>query len=164
MDKLSADLRKDHLKAFPILHITYRNQKSFIRFSLLLSGDVELNHGPIKNPCTICQGNVSIRGLFCKSCGIGCHKKCSPIACHTDYICPPYQNVGMPSVDSGNRIDLPFSNRSCLDEQSGRSTDYTLMWQYNSKTSIIGKPSNVRAYTFFTLMLIAFFQKLRKLI
>ena len=57
MDKLSADLQKDRLKVFAIMHIRYRNHKSFIRLSLLLSGDV----GPIKNPCTICQGNVGIR-------------------------------------------------------------------------------------------------------
>ena len=66
MDKLSVDLQKDHLKAYAILHIRYRNHKSFIKFSLLLSGDVELNPGPIKNPCTICQGNVSIRDFFAK--------------------------------------------------------------------------------------------------
>ena len=66
IDELSADLREDHLKAFALLHIRYRSHKSFVRFSLLLSGDIELNPGPIKNPCTICQGNVSIRGLFPK--------------------------------------------------------------------------------------------------
>ena len=32
---------------------------------------------------------------------------------------------GIPSVDSGNRIDLPFSNLSCIDERSGRGTDFT---------------------------------------
>ena len=116
MDKLSGDLQKDRLKAFAIMHIRYRKHESFIRFSLLLSGDVELNPGPIKNPCIICQGNVSIRGLFCKNCGISCHKKCSPIACHTNYLCLQCQNVDIPSVDSGNRIDLPFSNLSCIDE------------------------------------------------
>ena len=107
------------------MHIRYRTHKSFVRFSLIISADVELNPWPIKNPCTICQGNVSIRGLFCKSCGIGCHKKCTPIACHTDYICLLCQNVDIPPVDSGNRIDLPFSNISCLDERSGRGTDFT---------------------------------------
>ena len=88
MDKRSADLLKDGLKAFAILHIRYRNHKSFIRFSLLLSGDVELNPGPINNPCTICQGNVSIRGLFCKNCGISCHKNAalSP-AIQIMYVC-----------------------------------------------------------------------------
>ena len=43
MDELSADLREDHLKAFALLHIRYRSHKSFVRFSLLLSGDIELN-------------------------------------------------------------------------------------------------------------------------
>ena len=33
--------------------------------------------------------------------------------------------MDIPSVDSGNRIELPFSNISCLDERSGRSTDHT---------------------------------------
>ena len=124
MDELSADLREDHLKAFALLHIRYRNHKSFVRVSLLLSGDIELNPGPIKNPCTICQGNVSIRGLFSKSCSIGCHKKCSPIAHHTNYICLQCQSVDMPSV-SGDLKDLPFSNICSFDELSGCSTDYT---------------------------------------
>ena len=50
MDKLSGDIQKDRLRAFAMMHIRYRNHKSFIRFSLLLSGEVELNPGPIKNP------------------------------------------------------------------------------------------------------------------
>ena len=125
MDKLSGDLQKDRLRAFAMMHIRYRNHKSFIRFSLLLSGDVELNPGPIKNPCTICQGNVSIRGLFCKNCGIGCHKKCSPITCHTNYLCLQCQNADIPSVDSGNRIDIPLSNLNCIDERSDCGTDFT---------------------------------------
>ena len=33
--------------------------------------------------------------------------------------------MDIPPVDSGNRIDLPFSNLSCLDERSGRGTDFT---------------------------------------
>ena len=33
--------------------------------------------------------------------------------------------MDIPSVNSGNRIDLPYSNLSCLDERPGRSTDYT---------------------------------------
>ena len=125
MDELSIDLREDHLKAVALLHIRYSSHKSFVRFSLLLSGDIELNPGPITNPCTICKGNVSIRGLFCKSCCIGCHKKCSPIAYNTNYICLQCQNVDMPSVDSGNLKDLPFSNIGSFDELSGHSTDYT---------------------------------------
>ena len=64
MDELSIVFREDHLKAFALVHIRYRSHKSFVRLSLLLSGDIELNPGHIKNPCTICQGNVSIRGLF----------------------------------------------------------------------------------------------------
>ena len=132
-----------------MMHIRYRNHKSFIRLSLLLSGDVELNPGPIKNPCTIFQGNVSKRGPFCKNCGISCHKKCTPIACHTEYLCLQWQNVDIPSVDPGNPIDLPFSNRSCFDDQVVALTT-PLMWLSNSKISIIGKPSNARACTFFT--------------
>ena len=40
MDKLYGDIQKDRLSAFAMMHIRYRNHKSFIRFSLLLSGDV----------------------------------------------------------------------------------------------------------------------------
>ena len=132
IDELSTDLREGHLKAFALLHIRYRSHTCLVRFSLLLSGDIELNPGPIKNPCTICQGNVSIRGLFCKSFSIGCHKKCSTIAHHKNYICLQCQIVDMPSI-SGNLKDLPFSNICSFDELSDRNTDYSLMWQLNSK-------------------------------
>ena len=33
--------------------------------------------------------------------------------------------MDIPSVNSGNRIDLPFFNLSCIDERSGRGTDLT---------------------------------------
>ena len=65
-EELSLDLRKYHLRTYALYHIRYRNHKSFARFSLLLSGDIELNPVPVKNPCTVCQGNVSIRGFFAK--------------------------------------------------------------------------------------------------
>ena len=39
-DKLSIDLREDHLKMYARYRIRYRNHDSFVRFSLLLSGDV----------------------------------------------------------------------------------------------------------------------------
>ena len=46
MDKLSIDLREDQHKEFALLNIRYRNNESFIRFSLLHFGNIELNHGP----------------------------------------------------------------------------------------------------------------------
>ena len=109
-DELSTDLREDHLKMYALYHIRYRNHDSFARCSLLLSGDIELNPGPIKNPCAVCQWNISKRWLFCKTCSIGCHKKCNPDTYHTNYICIQCKDSNMTSIDIGNLTTLHFSN------------------------------------------------------
>ena len=42
----------------------------------LLSGDIELNPGPCSQLCSICNGLVNKRSLFCSNCPIAVHKKC----------------------------------------------------------------------------------------
>ena len=51
-------------------------------FLLLLSGDIEINPGPIKNPCSICLKSVakSHRAVNCDICNLWSHVKCSKIS------------------------------------------------------------------------------------
>ena len=60
-DGLSMDMRKDNYRMYAIHKMQFKNQESFAKFYLLLSGDIELNPGP--NPCMICSGSVNKRGL-----------------------------------------------------------------------------------------------------
>ena len=53
-----------------------RNHDSFFKYLLLLSGDVNLNPGPIQNPCKICLGSVNKKVIFCPNCNSRFHKKC----------------------------------------------------------------------------------------
>ena len=49
---------------------------------LLLSGDIELNPGPIKFPCGICQNAVrdGMRAVCCDECDVWYHVKCYSIS------------------------------------------------------------------------------------
>ena len=61
------------LKIFAISKINKFKQKHFLLLLLLLSGDVEINPGPIKT-CLECSKSVSIRGWHC-GCGNSYHIK-----------------------------------------------------------------------------------------
>ena len=49
---------------------------------LLLSGDIDLNPGPIKFPCGICQKAVrdGMRAVCCDECDVWYHVKCYSIS------------------------------------------------------------------------------------
>eukprot|EP00112_Aurelia_sp_Birch-Aquarium-sp1_P018925 Seg4593.5 transcript_id=Seg4593.5/GoldUCD/mRNA.D3Y31 product="hypothetical protein" protein_id=Seg4593.5/GoldUCD/D3Y31 len=53
---------------------------------LLVSGDVQTNPGPVKNPCSVCGKSTSInhRKLICSGCNLQCHigPKCGNISQH----------------------------------------------------------------------------------
>eukprot|EP00112_Aurelia_sp_Birch-Aquarium-sp1_P009881 Seg2141.2 transcript_id=Seg2141.2/GoldUCD/mRNA.D3Y31 product="hypothetical protein" protein_id=Seg2141.2/GoldUCD/D3Y31 len=50
---------------------------------ILLSGDIQMNPGPIKNPCSVCKKPVATRhrAIKCKQCQMKCHfgEKCGKI-------------------------------------------------------------------------------------
>ena len=56
--------------------------KYFHRFLNLLSGDVCLNPGPIKHPCSSCLKPVARthKSLLCDECGLWAHIKCERIS------------------------------------------------------------------------------------
>ena len=121
MDKLSLDLIADHHQLYTIHSMQFnKNQDSFSRLVLLLSGDIECNPGPIRNPCIICTGSVSKRGPFCINCGLGCHKKCNttlPVV-PTNFTCDNC-NAIRATTDSGNleHTSFAFSEFNNLEEQ-----------------------------------------------
>ena len=53
---------------------------------LLVSGDVQTNPGPVKNPCSVCGKSASVnhRKLICSGCKLQCHigPKCGNISQH----------------------------------------------------------------------------------
>lgn len=66
---------------YALSKLKYRNHKSFCRYLLLLSGDVEPNPGP-ENSCTVCEKKMALRHrvLCCKQCDSWVHKKCADIS------------------------------------------------------------------------------------
>ena len=52
--KIASDLREDQFELYALHNMQYKNHDVFVKFFLLLSGDIELNPGPVKNPCMIC--------------------------------------------------------------------------------------------------------------
>ena len=101
---------------------------------LLLSGDINLNPGPIQNPCKKCLGSVNKKIFFCKNCNFWFHKKCElpynpakftalkntvkPI-----YICKAFSNnineQIQPQQNQLPQDSLPFVNENTLDDIFG---------------------------------------------
>ena len=70
---------------------------------LLLAGDVELNPGPVRFPCTVCQKPVKCnqRGIQCSICDNWTHAKCGSVSIE-EY------------VRLGEREDDPWVCPSCV--------------------------------------------------
>ena len=54
-----------------------KNCNTFIRFSILPSGDIQGYPGPDSNLCDSCGKRVSKRDLCCIKCNVKIHKKCN---------------------------------------------------------------------------------------
>ena len=65
-----------NLSLYALSKLKLRNHDSFFKYLLLLSGDVNLNPGPIQNPCKKCLGSVNKKVIFCQNCNSWFHKKC----------------------------------------------------------------------------------------
>ena len=57
--KLSSDISEGQYRLYALHNLQYKRHDSFTKFFLLLSGDIELNPGPVKNPSVIYTGSVS---------------------------------------------------------------------------------------------------------
>ena len=83
-------------------HVT---NKYFFFFLILLSGDVNLNPGPVRHPCSSCLKPVAKnhRAVLCDSCDLWAHIKCENISI------TKYQNMML-------NDNLSFVCRACLNQ------------------------------------------------
>ncbi len=76
---LAAKVFNEQLNLFCLSKMNYTKHKSFYKILLLLSGDISLNPGPTKYPCTICDRGVR-KGVYCTNCKMWVHQKCENIS------------------------------------------------------------------------------------
>lgn len=64
------------------LFLVYPNSGEAINYLLLLCGDISINPGPIRYPCTVCSRSVKSnqKGILCDSCGKWSHSCCVGIS------------------------------------------------------------------------------------
>ena len=67
--------RNESHKQLALSKMNPSNHRSFFILLILTSGDVSLNPGPTKYPCTICEKGVR-KGIFCTNCKMWVHQKC----------------------------------------------------------------------------------------
>ena len=107
---------------FNVSEFKRRPSDSFFKYLLMLSGDINLNPGPVNNPCKVCQKPVRQRVIYCKDCKFWFHKKCENPAENiykeliesdqrkSDYICTSCCN------NPNNLLEnLPFFTEENLD-------------------------------------------------
>ena len=104
------------MSSFVLSQIKIKNRKMFLKYILLLSGDIETN------PCPICKKPVRKRILYCNKCGFWIHKKCEQISAteyeqfkttpqnDSQYICRSCQAYNNKNNDTnlGSWDQLPF--------------------------------------------------------
>ena len=52
-----------------------KNYESFLKFALLLSGDIQLNPGPTSDVCFVCKRILNKKRFRCTKCDLRAHKK-----------------------------------------------------------------------------------------
>ena len=79
---------------------------------MLLSGDIEINPGPVRQSCTICTKPVNKRSLFCNNCNVATHKQCVQLQIldTSKYLC---DGCGLSNLDFDPNI-FPFSNSDAV--------------------------------------------------
>ena len=87
------------------------NFNTFIRFAILLSGDIQVNAGPNSNLCDSCGKRINKRCLCCTKCNVKIHKKCKNMRifesghcnkCETFITKRLFRIIGKPTIPSGN--------------------------------------------------------------
>ncbi|XP_072018627.1 uncharacterized protein [Amphiura filiformis] len=111
----------------------HKKNATMLLLIILLGGDVQLNPGPTKFPCGICDRPVakSHRGLECDECGFWVHIRCGDVTAkqyekflkqdHFTWICPhcALPNFSDSFFDESNLADKnPYDSISELDSSS----------------------------------------------
>ena len=86
----------------------YPNSTATFNLPLAMSGDIEVNPGPVKDPCGNCNRPVKSnqRSLLCEDCSLYWHQKCIPemnitqytllISSTIDWFCPNCLSASLP--------------------------------------------------------------------
>ena len=129
-------LRDDALlqqyKLYAISKLKYKNHKTFCRYLILLSGDIELTPGPDFS-CAICEKNIPLRYrvLCCQNCDSWVHKKCAKIS-ETRYKSIKMKETGFyfDCHQCNYAKEMPFFQEECLEE--GPEKNYTCKEQHTT--------------------------------
>lgn len=129
-------------------------------FLLLLSGDIETNPGPIKNPCSVCLKSVAKnhRAINCDTCNLWSHIKCSKISTSEyqhlqnltsfDFVCSRclMQELHSPELDSEfvPQINKHYPLNLQADEIETLSTAKGLKIAHLNVNGLLNKIDDVR--------------------
>ena len=116
-----------------------------MKFFLLLLvsyGDIELNPGPIKFPCGVCEKSVrsSQRGILCGSCNTWFHIQCQRISVAlynqlgTDSFPWTCGKCTLPPLTDSFFVPSFGSQRSSMDDQSS-SSDFSSSFDFSSESN-----------------------------
>ena len=70
------------LSLYALSKTKHTSHRSFFQFLIILSGDVSLNPGPVRHPCSSCLKPVAKnhRAILCDNCDLWAHIKCETIS------------------------------------------------------------------------------------
>ena len=70
------------LSLYALSKTKHTSHRSFFQFLIILSGDVSLNPGPVRHPCSLCLKPVAKnhRAILCDNCDLWAHIKCENIS------------------------------------------------------------------------------------
>ena len=120
-----------HLR--PSYHLGCHRRRSLVLthfWLLLLAGDIELNPGPVKYPCTVCSRPVKSnqRGIFCDRCELWTHARCCGVDVveyeklglnvNEEWLCSVCISAELPYADVSLISDANTSVSSCLPDTS----------------------------------------------
>ena len=71
----STNLR-EQCSLYALSKLKFSKRLWYLKYLLLLSGDINLHPGPVKCPCLVCSRSVRKREISCDKCGLWVHKKC----------------------------------------------------------------------------------------
>lgn len=92
--------------------VVFRRRMCLVYWLLALSGDIEVNPGPVRHPCSVCQRSVKSnqRGICCDNCDRWSHAKCACVSLEeyerlgedskVSWNCPPCILSELPGSDS----------------------------------------------------------------
>ena len=117
-------IRSNHIKnqssLYALTKPKFSKHHSYFKYLLILSGDINLHPGPVKNPCSVCAKPVRKRIISCEKCGLWLHKKCDPtfkLENNSSSICEPCQNKPHDNLDNV-WVEFPFDDDFFRDKET----------------------------------------------